>query len=188
MDYLDIYSNAFTNNNYSSGHHIQYDWVIDKLKSKFVISDIFTIIDIGSGRGHMLKLLHEHFPNAIITSVDLKNFHNLNFIHEFKLCDITSLEDRNRLIENKYDVLINLDFLEHIEEKYIDDIIETFYKLAPYSIIAIANHSDIFDGVELHLIQQNNKWWEYKLQKIFDISYFKSNSENTLYFYELNTK
>jgi trans-aconitate methyltransferase len=186
MDYLDIYTGAFSNDTYSSDHHVQYDWVIDKLKSKFLKYDIFTIIDVGSGRGHMLKLLHDHFPNAIITSVDLKNFHNLEFVKYFQNCDITSAADRNKLLLKNYDVLINLDFLEHIEEKYIEDILDTFNKLSSYCIIAVANHSDILDGIELHLIQQNNKWWQSKLEKVFNISYIKQNEKNTLYFYEAN--
>jgi 2-polyprenyl-3-methyl-5-hydroxy-6-metoxy-1,4-benzoquinol methylase len=186
MDYLDIYTSAFSNNKYSSDHNPQYDWVIDKLKSKFIQSDIFTIIDIGSGRGHLLKLIHKYFPNAIITSVDLKNFHNLEFVKDFQICNITSTADRDTLLRNKYDVLINLDFLEHIEEIYIDDIIETFNKLSPYCIIAVANHSDIFDGIQLHLIQNDSKWWRSKLEKVFNISYFKENEQKTLYFYEVN--
>lgn len=29
MDYHNIYTNAFSNKNYSKDHHIQYDWVIE---------------------------------------------------------------------------------------------------------------------------------------------------------------
>lgn len=80
------------------------------LKKKYSIHDPFRLIDIGSGRGHMLKLIHNNFPRAVITSVDLDNFHNLDFVDYFNKCNITSHNDRNNLLKNKYDVLINLDF------------------------------------------------------------------------------
>lgn len=188
MDYHNIYTNAFSNKNYSKEHHIQYDWVIELLKQKYSIQDNFTIIDIGSGRGHMLKLIHANFPRAVITSVDLDNFHNLDFVDYFNKCDITSHDDRNNLLQNKYDVLINLDFLEHIEEKYIDDILTTFHDLSPYCIIAVANHSDIVNGIQLHLIQKNNDWWKSKLEVKFNITYYRDNGEDTLYMYEVNSK
>jgi hypothetical protein len=91
-------------------------------------------------------------------------------------------------VKNKYDVLINLDFLEHIEEKYIDNILTTFRDLSPYCIIAIANHSDIQNDIELHLIQQNNDWWKSKLEDKFNITYYRDNDKDTLYMYEVNSK
>lgn len=188
MDYIKTYTNAFNNKLYANEYHIQYDWVIEKLKKKYSSNDIFTIIDVGSGRGQMLKMINKNFPKAIITSVDLNNFHKLDFVDFFINCDITSFDDRNNLLKNKYDVLVNLDFLEHIEEKYIDNILETFYNLSPYCIISIANHSDCFDGIELHLIQKNNKWWTIKLEKNFSIISFSDNGEDTLYFYEVVSK
>lgn len=188
MDYYNIYKNAFSNKSYSAEHHVQYDWVIELLKKRYSIYDSFSIIDIGSGRGHMLKLIHNNFPNATITSVDLDNFHNLDFVDYFIKCDITSSVDRNNLLKNKYDVLINLDFLEHIEEKYIDDVLTTFHDLSLYCIIAIANHSDIHNGVELHLIQECNNWWKLKLEDKFNITYYRDNGKDTLYIYEVTSK
>ena len=188
MNYLNIYTKAFSDKNYSSDHHVQYDWVIEILKKKYSSRDKFSIIDIGSGRGHILNLIHKNFPYAAITSVDLDNFHNLNFVDNFKKCDITSVDDRSKLLNNKYDVLINLDFLEHIEKKYIDDILTTFRDLSPYCIIAVANHSDIINGVQLHLIQENNDWWKSKLEDKFNITHYMDDGKNTIYMYELNSK
>lgn len=186
INYKEIYSQAFSEKSYSSDYHIQYNYVLKSLKNKFLKDDKFSVIDIGSGRGHLLKTLKIEFPNIEITSVDLANFHNLDFVNKFIDCDITKEEDREKLLNDKYDVLINLDFLEHIEEKYIDDILKTFVQISNFHIIAIANHSDKFNDVELHLIQQSNVWWENeKLNKYFKIINFFPNTANTLYFYEL---
>ena len=35
-------------------------------------------------------MIHNNFPNATITSVELDNFHNLDFVDNFHKCDITS--------------------------------------------------------------------------------------------------
>ena len=32
MDYLNTYKNIFSDKNYSSDHHVQYDWVIELKK------------------------------------------------------------------------------------------------------------------------------------------------------------
>jgi hypothetical protein len=92
MDYYNIYTKAFSDKNYSHDHHIQYDWVIELLKKRYSIQDKFTLIDIdiGSGRGHMLKLIHNNFPNSVITSVDLDNFHNLDFVDYFTPFNISN--------------------------------------------------------------------------------------------------
>lgn len=185
MNYRNIYSNLFNNSLYSCEYHSQYDWTLELLNKKFQKDEKITIIDIGSGRGHLLKKIHEQFPNAIITSVDLDNYHKLDFVKFFKYCDITSIEDRRALLGQKYDCLINLDFLEHIEEKYIDDILSLFSNLSSYCIIAVANHSDIWNGNELHLIQKNINWWKEKIETYFKIIYINKNKVNTLYFFEI---
>jgi len=49
----------------------------------------------------------------------------------------------------------------------------------------VANHSDIIDGIELHLIQENNDWWKTKIEKNFKIIHNRGNHANTLYMYEV---
>ena len=63
--YLDIYTNTFKNNSYSAEHHIQYDFAINEIKKIYDSESTFTLIDIGSGRGHLINLILKNFKHTI---------------------------------------------------------------------------------------------------------------------------
>lgn len=186
MNYLHTYNCAFSDSEYSASHHIQYDMVIRSLLNKFNPSDQFTLIDIGSGRGHMIRMIKNIFPNCKITSVDINNYHNIADI-QFIQSDLSNKEDRNNLQNNKYDVLICLDVLEHLDYSFINDVFELFHNMSNYNLFAIANHSDIFNGIELHTIQENETWWNNIINKLYYIKYFEKTTDNRLYYYELES-
>ena len=50
-------------------------------------------------------------------------------------------------------------------------------------VLAIANHSDVMNGIELHTIQENDKWWELYLTKYFVIEKKEIRYNGTLYMY-----
>lgn len=117
-------------------------------------------LDVGCGRGHYLKyLLGKGFnivglePSDYVIKHDLKN---LPVIHG-------TIED----IKENYDALFAMDVLEHIAPEDIDKQLEVLSKHAPKALYGIANHSDVWDGVELHLIQQPAIWWFEKLKKYY---------------------
>ena len=56
-------------------------------------------------------------------------------------------------------------------------------QLSSYSIICIANHSDIINGIELHTIQENELWWENIMSKYFKLSYKEIKYNGRLYEY-----
>ena len=186
MNYLYTYNLAFSNSEYSMNHHVQYDMVIRSLSNKFNSFDHFTLIDIGSGRGHMIRIIQNIFPNCKITSVDINNYHNIPGI-QFIQSDLSNTEQRHNLQNNKYDVLICLDVLEHLDYSFINDVFELFHNMSNFNLFAIANHSDIFNGIELHTIQENETWWENIIKKLYYIKHFEKNTQNTLYYYELET-
>lgn len=181
MDYLQTYSSAFSNKTYSSEHHIQYDFAIDCIKKIHNHLDTFTCIDIGSGRGHLIKMVKNCFPNSTITSVDLEKFNNENV--NFKKCDLSNADDRNNLIDNSYNVLCCTDVFEHLDKSFIEDVIKMCSVLSKNCVLAIANHSDIMNGIELHTIQENDKWWELYLTKYFVIEKKEIRYNGTLYMY-----
>ena len=168
MDYKSLYQTAFSNVSYSNDHHIQYDYVIDKIKIIYSPEDTFELIDIGSGRGQLLQLVSSHFKNAILTSVDLQKIHDVT-VSYFIECDLSKESDRVALLNKRYDVLVCTDVLEHLDKSFILDVFDTFSKLSNKSILAIANHSDVLNGVELHTIQEDNQWWETYIKKFYTI-------------------
>lgn len=188
MDYLKVYNKLFINKEYAMNDHVQYDFVINSIL-KYNL-DNNNIIDIGSGRGkNLLNLINNKsfIKNLKTTSVDLDNFHNV-IVDNFIKCDLSKELDRNNLLNSKYDILICTDVFEHLDKSFIEDVIELCSKISKYSIIAIANHSDIWNGIELHTIQENIDWWNAILDKYFYINYSESLINDCLYIYRLTSK
>jgi cyclopropane fatty-acyl-phospholipid synthase-like methyltransferase len=155
MDYKETYTNLFSTKNYSihNFNELRYQITNDVVKK----NNVKNIIDIGSGRGVLLDFLIEENPEIKILSTDLENFHNLNF--DFRKID---LSDNKTFFEvnEKYELLSCLDVLEHLEENLLDDVFSWFSKISENQVLTIANHSEILNGKEIHLIQENLDYWE----------------------------
>jgi cyclopropane fatty-acyl-phospholipid synthase-like methyltransferase len=155
MDYKETYTNLFSAKNYSihNFNELRYQITNDVVKK----NNVKNIIDIGSGRGVLLDFLIEENPEIKILSTDLENFHNLNF--DFRKID---LSDNKTFFEvnEKYELLSCLDVLEHLEENLLDDVFSWFSKISENQVLTIANHSEILNGKEIHLIQENLDYWE----------------------------
>ena len=186
MDYKKVYETTFAIPQYSSDHHIQYDYILNAIQKVELHSN--KLIDIGSGRGHLINILNNsNIPNLSITSVDLKQFHNYD-IDSFIRCDLSKQDDREKLLNNTYDILVCTDVFEHLDKRFIEDVVVMCAKLSKKCIFGIANHSDIWNGVELHTIQENDMWWDNLLKKYFIIDKKDTMFNNRLYMYICTSK
>lgn len=184
MNYLKEYNKLFATYGYNNHTHREprFLFVLHNLQ-KF---NLKSLIDIGTGSGDFLEVLQKIKPSASLTAVDLNNYHNLNHISHIT-ADLTQESSRDMVI-GEYEVLTCLDCLEHFEEQFINDIFGMFTRLSDLFLFSIANHSDIINGVELHLIQKNSVWWTNKLSAYFDIVYFESMYDDRLYLYKCKRK
>jgi len=184
MNYLKTYNKLFNTYGYNNHTHREprFLFTIHHLK-KF---NLKSLIDIGTGSGDMLEVIQKLFPNADLTAVDLNNYHNLDRVTHIN-ADLTIKSDREKLT-GRYNVLTCLDCLEHFEEPHIQDILGTFALLSDTFLFSIANHSDMIDGVELHLTQKPSIWWSNRLSEFFEITYFESLYNDTLYLYKCKRK
>lgn len=188
MNYLEVYTNAFNTPTYSAEHHLQYDYIVKNVLKLNSVSN--NIVDVGSGRGFVIKMLNNISNNLInysITSVDLKQFHNER-CNQFIECNLSVDTDRNKLLMSKYDILICTDVFEHLDKSYIESVIHMCSKIAPICILGIANHSDILNSIELHTIQENDIWWETYLNKYFEIMNKETHFYGRLYMYVCKSK
>lgn len=139
------------------------------------------MIDIGSGRGQLIKLIKEKCNNINITSSDIDKFNNIDV--NFIKYDLSSDNDRKCLLKDNYDILTCTDVFEHLDKSFIDDTISLCSKLSKICIFAIANHSDIINNIELHTIQENDLWWDEYLKKYFYVEKKEINYNGRLYMY-----
>lgn len=165
MNYLQVYTNAFASPEYSAQDHVQYHYVTDLLDKLALQSP--RVIDIGSGRGQLIQRIRQRHPSAHITSVDLSRFHDEK-VDAFVRCDLSVADDRESLV-GTYGILTCTDVLEHLDKSYLDAVLRRFSEMAGLSILAIANHSDVINGVELHTIQEDHHFWEGRMSRHFEI-------------------
>ena len=182
INYRQIYENSFSDlkYNFHSDNEYRFNMVYDYIN----VNKINNIIDISSGRGNIIKHILNNYPNIEILSCDLKKFHDydVEFI-EMDLCNKDTFK-----IRKKYDLLTCLDVLEHISKECIDDVLSFFSNISKNALITIANHSDIQNGVELHVIQENMEYWEPLISKYFEIIKNETQYNNTLYMLTLKSK
>lgn len=182
MNFINVYEKSFLNPNYNlhPNTEFRFELVYDFIKKNKVDS----VIDIGSGRGNVINYILTNHPNIKITSCDLKKFHDFDveFI-QLNLCD-----NENIKITKKYDLLTCLDVLEHVEKTCVDNILNLFSTISKHSLITIANHSDVQNGVELHIIQENMDYWTPIIEKYFHINNIDTKYDGRLYLLELTSK
>jgi chemotaxis methyl-accepting protein methylase len=113
----------------------------------------------------MLQILSDNFSHIKLTSCDLNKYHNVDIdFHQLDLSD-----------PSKYiyfpvnDLLICLDVLEHLDKSFIEDVLKYFSVISKNSILTVANHSDIIDGIELHTIREDDSYWTPLISKYFTI-------------------
>ena len=150
------------------------------------LKGISSVLDIGAGHGSLVQHLVGKGGLEVI-ACDLDNYLAEDIkANNFIKVDLTNAKDRNKLPQT--DALFCLDVLEHIEEKYINRILQKFSKLSRNCFFSIANHSDVIEGIELHLIQQPQEYWEKKLEKYYEVNKVNQLYNDTLILFELTSR
>lgn len=185
MDYENIYKKVFEQPSYNSDTSKSYKIAIEFLQKN---KNVKTICDIGSGKGNLIKNILNEDNTYELYCYDLKCFLNLNLLDSVKFSELNLTKKQDLSKIKKCDLLFCLDVLEHIEEKYVDNILYYFSKKSKKAFITIANHSDIINGQELHLIQKNNLFWDEILLKYFNIMNYREEYDKRLMIYSLETK
>lgn len=117
------------------------------------------VLDVGAGRGHYIKHLKGN-----ITALEPSTYaveHDLVGLNVIPL-DILSFTPRK-----PFKGLYCMDVLEHLPPEELDANLKKLTTFAPKALFGIANHSDKWNRIELHLIQEDAKWWEAKLKQYY---------------------
>lgn len=130
---------------------------VDVVDSWIKTNKFKAVADIGCGKGNYLKSLKDKYD---ITGVEPSSFLCDGVLKQYKVINSDILS-----VEGKWDALYCMDVLEHIMPEDIDKTVSKLSKLAKHALIGIANHSDRWDGVELHLIQEGYPYWQELLEK-----------------------
>lgn len=178
-DYKNIYNGIYLNIKDYNFHNLVKDIYVDTFAA--YISG--RILDAGCGEGiHLKRLLKDGYDafGIELSSVCCEKF--LTGVPHDN-ADIISFAKKGK----QFDGLICMDVLEHIPYEGIEETIESLSKLSKKAFIGIANHSDVLNGVELHLIQQNKDWWIAKLRKFYKhVNYISEQFDGRFYYFYCN--
>jgi len=127
-----------------------------------------TVLDVGCGFGlfgHAIKTVE---PKIKYTGVEISkyvadrwNFKSMELIHD----DI-----RNVTIDKKYDLILFLDILEHLDYEGLDKVLKNTCKSGNNFIFSIPFIGDPnLESDETHIIKEDKIWWIKKLNKYFKI-------------------
>lgn len=111
-----------------------------------------TILDFGAGRQTLEKRLNETRPDLYVASFD------------------PGVPAISILPVEQFDMLTATDVMEHIEPDYLDDVLRLIRdksRLGAFLNIATGPSKHFLpDGRNVHLIQENGKWWLDRIKKI----------------------
>ena len=105
-----------------------------------------SILDFGCGTGALIETLKQQYPGKLIDGYDPGNS---NF--------------QNRFDNQKFDLVISTDVLEHIEPEYLKPTLEFLKSKSNrfYHLIALApSRVTRPDGRNAHLILESKDWWK----------------------------
>lgn len=138
-----------------------WDWVINELEIK-------SVIDIGCGEGHSTKYFKEKGCNVLGIEGSKIAIKNSPIKESLIRHDYTKGPFHS---DNEYDLAWSCEFVEHVEEKYLNNYLETF-KVSKYIFMT---HALSGQGGYHHV---NCKPKEYWIEKISEIG-FKFDKELT---------
>lgn len=156
-----VYDQIYTNIANYNVVHSQKDLLVD-FYAKSVSGNI---LDAGCGQGlHLKRLLQQGFETLgleMSTVCCEKYLQELPHVND----DIVHFSE---VTNSRFSGVICMDVLEHIPDAAgVRKIAESLSKISTSVLFGIANHSDVLDGIELHLIQEDSQWWLSLLRDVF---------------------
>jgi 2-polyprenyl-3-methyl-5-hydroxy-6-metoxy-1,4-benzoquinol methylase len=141
------------------------------------------ILDIGCGRGHYLKWL-QSIGYEDILGIELSEFCSKNYLKNLPHKNMNFLDYSKTISDKFYDFSLCMDVVEHIPIDTINLFLGESARISKKIIYGVANHSDMLGGIELHLIQENNAWWNGILKTHFSsVELIHENYEKTFFMF-----
>lgn len=145
----------------------KFDYKIILIDNEFEkISKESKVIDIGCGKGHYIKhLINSGYRNTL--GIEFSSVCSEKYLQNVPHLNIDFLKHCESIKDKEYEICLCMDVLEHIPYEKVEFMVSNIARIGNRSILGIANHSDIFMGEELHIVQETDQWWTLLLKKYF---------------------
>lgn len=133
------------------------------------MSDSYSILDFGAGNGTLGVKLQQIKPEIEYTPYD------------------PAMPGIDRLPEDRSDLVVAIDVMEHVEEEYIDEVLQSIYDRARKAvwllISTVPAAQKLPDGRNAHISLFPASWWRRKLCEFVWDDYTAQIEPNSLQFY-----
>lgn len=155
------YDALFKKGNYNlNPNHKRFD-VAERFFTK---TGATTVLDVGVGKGHFLRRMQNLGIEVYGVEPSSEARRLLPDIVVNGYSHAIPFADRS------FDVVCCLDVLEHVPREYVLASLEEISRVSKkYAIVSVADHSDIVEGVELHISAMSFTEWKTYLQRYFNI-------------------
>lgn len=126
--------------------------IIDYMIKRFCVK---SVIDVGSGRGHLPWYLTQNYDVSVIGMDGLMS--NIkDSLYPLVHCDLT----KGSFQASEVDLVTCIEVVEHIDEKYMDNLLDT---LALGKVILMTHAFPGNSSSEYHVNEQSDQYWVEKL-------------------------
>lgn len=146
-----------------------------------------TVFEAGVGKGGFYRMAQRSYQCEGIepSAVAMKHFH----ADDPTVKNIFAQEVPDHYAPDSFDVVVCLDVLEHIPAEDIDAVFESLcFAGKRYFIFSIANHDDVWDGMQLHVNQMPYEEWQERLERYFSIVHWTPTHQDLARIYLLEKK
>lgn len=131
--------------------------------------NINSVIDVGCGMGYAIKEFLKYTPNVIGLDGSDYCMSNSPIKDHIKQIDFTKTKYKP---EQNYDLVWSCEFLEHVEEQYMDNYFETF-KRSKYCAVTYAG---VGQEGHHHVNCQDKSYWIQKFQ-LYGFEYLENDTK-----------
>ena len=136
-----------------------------------------SVLDIGCGRGYLVKLLEGLGVTAVGMDISKHCWHT-RATDSFILWDATKIpwkiaegDTYPKIQDKEFDICFSINFLEHIPENKLDDVIKEMARVSNRGLHGIHMTGTPFEELDpdldvTHQISKSKEWWENKFKSI----------------------
>ena len=140
-----------------------------------------TFIDAGCGRGNYLKRLVSLGYNVL--GVEFSKVCCEKYLKDYQHVNADIL-DFCESTDKRFDGVICSDVFEHLNPEDLNNYLLHLSKLSRCALFGVANHPDVVQGIEMHVIFEDENWWLNKFKEFYEAVKFIVKINKWFYLFE----